>query len=138
MKKGSPEEFPVVLTTFRVTEHMQAGAMTRNLPWLVELHPEMFVEIDRELAGELGIKSGDMVRVITARGSIEVKAIVAKRLKPLNVAGRKLHVAAMPWHWGFKGLSAGPIANILTIDAIDPHGHIPETKVCLCRVEKVS
>uniref|UniRef100_A0A7C5LDL2 4Fe-4S Mo/W bis-MGD-type domain-containing protein n=1 Tax=Caldiarchaeum subterraneum TaxID=311458 RepID=A0A7C5LDL2_CALS0 len=138
VKKGRPEEFPVVLTTFRVTEHMQAGAMTRNLPWLVELHPEMFVEMDRELAGELNVKSGDSVRVTTARGSIEVKAIVTDRLKPLNVNGRKLHVVAMPWHWGFKGLSTGPIANNITIDAVDLHGNIPETKVCLCRVEKVS
>ncbi|MEM2024397.1 MAG: molybdopterin dinucleotide binding domain-containing protein, partial [Candidatus Caldarchaeum sp.] len=78
------------------------------------------------------------VRVTTARGSIEVKAIVTDRLKPLNVNGRKLHVVAMPWHWGFKGLSTGPIANNITIDAVDLHGNIPETKVCLCRVEKVS
>ncbi|MEM4311599.1 MAG: molybdopterin-dependent oxidoreductase [Nitrososphaerales archaeon] len=136
VKKGKPEEFPVVLTTFRLTEHMQAGALTRNLPWLVELQPEMFVEISKEHAMELGIKSGDKLKISTARGSIEVKAIVTDRIKPLNIAGRKVYVIAMPWHWGFKGLSTGPSANTLTIDAVDVHANIPETKVCLCKVER--
>lgn len=134
--KGKPDAFPVVLTTFRLTEHMQAGALTRNLPWLVELHPEMFVEISKEHAEELGVKGGDLVKVTTARGSIEVKAIVTGRLSPLTIAGRKVYVVAMPWHWGFKGLSTGPSANLLTIDAVDIHANIPETKVALCRVER--
>lgn len=137
VKIGKPEEYPIVLTTFRLTEHMHTGSWTRNLPWLIELHPEMFIEISKELAEELGVKSGDMVRVTTARGSIEVKAIVTERLKPLTIAGKKVHVVAMPWHWGFKGLSRGPSANLVTIDALDINASIPETKVCLCRVEKV-
>ena len=47
---GTPDEYPIVCTTYRVTEHWQAGQMTRNLPWLVELMPQMFVEMSEELA----------------------------------------------------------------------------------------
>ena len=43
-------KYPYVGTTYRVSEHWQAGAMTRNLPWLVELVPDMFVEISEQLA----------------------------------------------------------------------------------------
>ena len=55
---GTPDEFPIVATTYRVTEHWQAGQMTRNLPWLVELMPQMFIEMSEELAKEKGIEQG--------------------------------------------------------------------------------
>lgn len=137
---GAPEEYPHVLTTFRLAEHMQAGAMTRNLPWLVEAHPEMFIEVSPALASELGVRSGDYVLVKTARNpeGERVKAIVTERLQPLTVNGRRVHEVAMPWHWGFKGLSTGPSANTLTIDAVDVSANIPEFKVCLCKVVKAS
>jgi formate dehydrogenase major subunit len=136
--KGSREQYPHVFTTFRLTEHMQAGALTRNLPWLVELHPECFVEIDPSLASELGVESGDQVVIKTARnpGGETVKAIVTDRVPPLVINGKVTHTVAMPWHWGFKGLSTGPSANTLCIDAVDVHAQIPETKACLCSVEK--
>jgi len=135
---GSSKDYPYVLTTFRVAEHMQGGAMTRNLPWLVELHPEMFVEISPALASELGVKSGDYVIVKTARNPTgeKMKAIVTERVQPLTINGKKLHEVAMPWHWGFKGLSKGPTANTLMIDAVDVSAGIPEYKACLCKVEK--
>ena len=41
-------DFPYVLTTYRLTEH--SGIMTRYVPWLAELQPALFVEIDPELA----------------------------------------------------------------------------------------
>ncbi|MEM2922310.1 MAG: molybdopterin dinucleotide binding domain-containing protein, partial [Candidatus Bathyarchaeia archaeon] len=137
---GDPDEYPYVLTTFRLAEHMQAGAMTRNLPWLVETHPSMFVEMSPELAREIGIGSGDYVVVKTARKpeGVKVKALVTDRIKPLTINGRTVHEVAMPWHWGFKGLSTGPSANELTIDAVDVSANIPEYKVCLCRVEKAT
>jgi formate dehydrogenase major subunit len=135
---GGPDEYPHVLTTFRLAEHMQAGAMTRNLPWLVETHPEMFVEMSPALAAELGIGSGEYVVVKTARhpDGAKMKAIVTERLAPMTVNGKTVHEVAMPWHWGFKGLSTGPSANLLTMDAVDSSANIPETKACLCRVEK--
>lgn len=131
-------DFPYVLTTFRLTEHMQAGGMTRNQPWLVECHPEVFIEISSQLAAELGIQGGDYVRVRTARNieGVVVKANVSPRIYPLTVNGRMIHEVAMPWHWGFKGLCTGVSANELTIDAVDASGSIPEYKVCLCSIER--
>lgn len=135
---GKPEEYPYVMTTFRLAEHMQAGAMTRNLPWLVEAQPEMFVEISSKLAAQIGVKEGDYVRVKTARkpNGIRVKANITDRLLPIRVNGREIHVVALPWHWGFKGLSTGPSANELTIDSVDVSANIPEYKTCLCNVVK--
>ncbi|UCG45416.1 MAG: molybdopterin-dependent oxidoreductase, partial [Candidatus Bathyarchaeota archaeon] len=82
---GDPSEYPHVLTTFRLAEHMQAGAMTRNLPWLVETHPSMFVEMSPELAQEIGVSKGDEVLVRSARKpeGIKVKAMVTDRIKPI-------------------------------------------------------
>ena len=42
---------PYVASTFRLTEHHTAGAMSRNLPWLAELQPEMFAELDPDARG---------------------------------------------------------------------------------------
>jgi len=112
--------------------------MTRNLPWLVETHPSMFVEMSPELAQEIGVNDGDDVLVKSARntGGIRVKAMVTDRIKPLIINGKTVHEVAMPWHWGFKGLSTGPSANELTLDAVDVSANIPETKVCLVNVER--
>jgi formate dehydrogenase major subunit len=57
-------------------------------------------------------------------------------MKPVTVNGKTVHQAAMPWHWGFKGLSTGPSANELTMDAVDVSAQIPETKTCLCNIQK--
>jgi formate dehydrogenase major subunit len=136
---GDASEYPHVLTTFRLAEHMQAGAMTRNLPWLVETHPSMFVEMSPELAQEIGVSKGDDVLVRSARkpAGIKVKAMVTDRIKPITINGNIVHEVAMPWHWGFKGLSTGPSANELTMDAVDVSANIPETKACLVKVEKI-
>jgi len=63
VEKGSSNEYSYVLTINRLTEHMQAGAMTRNLPWLVETHPEVFVEISPELTSIIGVTDGSYVMV---------------------------------------------------------------------------
>lgn len=135
---GTVDKYPYVMTTFRLAEHMQAGAMTRNLSYLVEAQPEMFVELDQQLASSLGVKGGDYVIVKTARKpeGIRIKANVTDRLQVIHVNGKDVHVVAMPWHWGFKGLSIGPSANELTIDSGDYSSNIPEYKTCLCNVVK--
>jgi formate dehydrogenase major subunit len=79
---GTSEQFPLIATTYRVVEHWQAGGMSRWLDWLVETQPEMFVEMSRELAAEKGIKSGDKVKIRSARGEIEAVAIVTARIIP--------------------------------------------------------
>lgn len=133
---GDSKEFPIVATTYRLTEHWQAGMMTRNLPWLYELQPEPFVEMSEELAKEVGIKNGEEVYVETIRGKIKLKAGVTKRFKPYNVAGKKVHQVGIIWHWGYCGGSKGATANDLTPHVGDVNTRIPEFKAFLCKVTK--
>ena len=126
--------YPVVATTFRLTEHHTAGAMSRNLPWLAELQPEMFCELDPLLARERGIEDGGWMTISTARGRIEAKARVTERLRPLQVAGQTVHQVAMPFHWGFSGPVTGDIANDLTALSGDPNVTIEEAKAFTCDV----
>ena len=128
--------FPYIATTYRVTEHWQAGAMTRSLPWLVELVPDMFVEISESLAECKEIKNGDRVRVSTERGSIEAYALVTARLKPFILEGNTIEQIGMPWHFGYVGLATGDSANVLTPEFLSPDSSIPEYKAFLCNVEK--
>jgi formate dehydrogenase major subunit len=132
---GDPQ-FPIVLTTYRLTEHHLSGAMSRWLPWLAELQPELFVEISPELAQEKGIQNLDWVRITSKRGSIVAKALVTPRLRPLTVNGKTVHQIGMPWHWGFMGLSTGDVVNDLTSWVADPNVMIHEAKALLVNVEK--
>jgi formate dehydrogenase major subunit len=133
---GTPDEYPIVCTTYRVTEHWQAGQMTRNLPWLVELMPQMFVEMSEELAEEKGIKTGEAVTVESLRGQIQAVAIVTKRFKPFQLNGKTVHQIGLPWHWGFSGLCFGDSANKLTPHVGDANTMIPEFKAFLVKVTK--
>ncbi len=129
-------QFPTVITTYRLTEHHLSGTMTRWLPWLAELMPELFVEISPELAKEKGIANGEYLRVITERGTTEAKALVTKRLRPLTVNGETVHQVGMPWHWGYQGIATGDIANTVTAFVADPNVTIHEGKAFTCRIEK--
>lgn len=137
-QRGTVEEFPYVATTYRCTEHWQTGIMTRNLPWLAELMPEMYVELGEDLAGSLEpkIKSGDRVKVSSKRGSIEALAIVTRRFQAITVDGKTIHQIGIPWHWGYAGRVTGDSGNILTPDVGDANTSIPESKSFLCNVEK--
>jgi len=128
--------YPYVGTTYRVSEHWQAGAMTRNLPWLVELVPDMFVEISEEMAAWKGLKNGDLVTVSSERGSIEARALVTARIKPLRVSGKLVEQVGLPWHFGFNGLATGGSANMLTTAVGCANTTIPEYKAFLCNIEK--
>ena len=127
-------QFPHVLTTYRLTEHHTAGAMSRWVPWLAELQPEGFAEIGTELATELGVANGDWVVISTARASIETRALVTDRIPPLTVGGRRLHQVGMPWHYGYVGLAQGAVANDLTTLVEDPDSFIHEAKALTCAV----
>jgi len=133
---GDKADYPYVCTTYRVTEHWQAGAMTRNLSWLVEAMPEVFIELSKELAEEKGIAGGDTVEISTARGKMEAKAVVTARFKPFEVDGKTIHQVGIPWHWGFQGLSKGHSANRLTPNIGDCNTRIPEFKAFLCDITK--
>lgn len=90
------ERFPFIGTTYRVTEHWQTGLMTRRCSWLVEAEPQVFAELDPELAKERGIGNGDVVRVSSARGNLLAKAIVTNRFQPMNANGKTVHMIGLP------------------------------------------
>jgi formate dehydrogenase major subunit len=129
-------KFPFIGTTYRMTEHWQTGGMTRSLPWLNELVPDMFVEISETMAKKKNIKKGDKVRVTTERGSIEAIALITSRLKPFNVSGKQIEQVGMPWHFGYAGLATGDSANMLTPSVGCANTSIPEFKAFLCNLEK--
>jgi formate dehydrogenase major subunit len=135
---GEPKRFPYVLMTSSVAEHWCAGSVTRNVPWLNEIVPEPVVELPDALARKLDVRSGEAVRVSSARGEVVVKALVTNRMQPLRVNGQEVFTVWMPYNWGFRGLSQGPSANVLTIDAGDPGAGTQETKACLVDVQKAS
>jgi formate dehydrogenase major subunit len=124
--------YPYVITTYRLTEHHTAGAMTRWLPWLAELQPALFCEIGSELAAEKGVRNGDWVTISTARGEVEARALVTERIKPLRLGRRRVHQVGLPWHWGYQGLSRGDVANDLTALVADPNVTIHEAKAFTC------
>ena len=132
---GDPR-FPHVITTYRLTEHYLAGAMSRWNPWLTELQPELFIELSPELATEKGIKNLDWVKIATPRAEIRAKALVTRRLRPFRIAGKVVHQVGMPWHWGWEGLVKGDVVNHLTALVGDPNVSIHEGKAFLCSVEK--
>jgi len=131
--------YPYVCTTYRVTEHWQTGVMTRHTDWLLELEPQIFVEMSKELAKEKGINSGDKVIVSSVRGKLWAIAIVTDRLKPFKVMGMTIHQVGLPWHYGWqwpKDGSGGDSANLLTPSVGDPNTMIPETKAFMVNIEK--
>jgi formate dehydrogenase major subunit len=134
---GAVHEFPYVLMTSTVAEHWCGGSTTRNIPWLNELVPEPVCEMPDVLARRLSVKTGDWVKVSSARGAVEVRALVTPRMQPLHIEGQEVVIVWMPYNWGYQGLSTGPSVNHLTIDAVDPGAGTQETKACLVNVVKV-
>ncbi|MFI5354817.1 MAG: formate dehydrogenase-N subunit alpha [Desulfobaccales bacterium] len=139
--------YPIIATTFRVTEHWQGGAMTRNLAWQSEMMPEMFVELSPSLAKAKGIKAGDWVKVSSIRGEVLARANVTHRIAPFccGVGGLQntVEMVALPWHFGFAGLTTGGpgdrnyAANQLAPQVGDANTMIPEYKAFLVNVDKV-
>ncbi len=126
--------YPIVITTYRLTEHHVSGPMTRWMPWLNALQPALFAELSPELATERKIKHGDWMVICTPRGEIEARAMVTKRLRPLQISGRQVHQIGLPFHWGFQGKSRGSITNDLTHMVLEPNVSIEEAKAFTCDV----
>jgi formate dehydrogenase major subunit len=140
-KYGTPEQgFTVVCTTYRLTEHYHYW--TKNNPMNVQLVPEMFVEIPVELAGEIGIKGGDNVKVTSARGTYRAKAMVTRRIRPMTIDGKKVYQIGIPIHQGYRGIQedAGKaprtVVNLLSPTVTDPNAYTPEFKGFLVKLEK--
>jgi len=126
--------FPYVITSYRLTEHHTAGAMSRTLPYLAELQPEMFCEVSPALADERGLVHGGWATIVTSRAAIEARVLVTDRIKPLEADGRTVHQVGVPYHWGARGLATGDPANDLFHLALDPNVHIQEVKAATCDI----
>jgi len=116
-------EYPLVLTTGRLLEHWHTGSMTRRASVLDALEPEPEVHMAPETLQSLQANPGDLVRVITRRGMIELAA----RIDPKLPSG----LIFVPFCF-FEAP-----ANYLTNPALDPYGKIPELKFSAARIEIV-
>ena len=114
-------EFPFVLNTGRLLQHWHTGSMTRRSFALDTIAPRAEVYLHPEDAVALGLGQGDLARVTSRRGTIELHVEVSHRESRGN--------CFIPFH--FREAAA----NLLTIDEIDPTGKIPEYKFCAVRVE---
>ena len=110
--------------------------MSRWVPWLSELMPEMFAEISPELAAERGVKNGEWIVVSSVRKEIECRALVTRRVHPLAVDGRTIHVVGLPIHFGYKGLVKGAMVNDLVALSEEPNVYIQEDKAFTCNVRR--
>jgi formate dehydrogenase major subunit len=117
-------DFPMVLSTGRVLEHWHTGSMTRRAGVLDALEPEAVAFMAPKELYNLGLQPGDLMKLETRRGAVEVK-VRSDRDVPLNMV-------FMPFCY------AEAAANLLTNPALDPMGKIPEFKFCACRVEPVA
>jgi formate dehydrogenase major subunit len=135
---GKKEEFPIVCTTYRLTEHFHYWTQHQHNGRLNEMQPGFFVEIPEGLAKEKGIANGSQVKVLSARGEIQGVAMVTKRMPELKIDGKPAWQIGFPIHWGFAGAAnhTGPLANTLTPSAMDPNTWTPEYKAFLVKVEK--
>ncbi len=132
---GTVDEYPYIGTTYRLTEHFHYW--TKNIEATNALQPHFFVELPEELAAEKSIENGDRVRVWSARGAVEGQAMVTRRMRRLEVAGRTLYHVGLPIHWGFIGRVTGPLVNNLSPSVFDPNSGTPEYKGFLVNIEKV-
>jgi len=117
------EEYPFLLSTGRILFHYHTGSMSRRAAALNAYVNAGYAEMNPNDLSRLGIKDGEMIRVRTRRGEIEIKAKATARVAEGSIF--------IPFHF-----SEGP-ANRLTNDALDPKSKIPEFKVAACRIEKV-
>jgi formate dehydrogenase major subunit len=131
---GNSSDFPYVGTTYRLTEHFHYW--TKHAKINAILQPEEFVEIGEALAKEKKIEQGGWVRVWSKRGQVICKAYVTKRIKPMMVDGKPVHVIGCPIHWGFTGVARkGYGANTLTPSVGDANSQTPEFKAFLLNIE---
>jgi len=131
--------YPFVATTYRVSEHWQTGVMTRHAGWQLEMQPQMFVEMSKELAKEKNISNGEKVTVKSARGELWAIALVTDRFQPFKVGGSTVHQVGIPWHFGWQfpeDGSGGDSANLLTPFVGDANTMIPESKAFMVNVVK--
>src|SRR5437879_13721280 len=98
--------------------------------------PEMFAEISPELAAEIGIENMDWIVVSSRRGQIECRALVTQRMRPFRHNGRVIHEIRLPYHWGYKGLVTGAMANDLVPFREEPNVYLHQHQPFTCNISK--
>jgi formate dehydrogenase major subunit len=136
LAKPADPNYPIVLTTYSLTEHWCGGGETRNVPNLLEAEPQLYVEMSPELGKEKGIKNGDGVIVESIRGKVQAIAMVTVRMRPLKVHGKIIHEIGMPYCFGWTTPGSGDSTNRLTPSVGDPNTTIPEFKACCVNIRK--
>ncbi|AKV59861.1 formate dehydrogenase [Corynebacterium riegelii] len=125
------EVYPYILNTYRLTEMYTSGAMTRTLPFLAELQPELFCEVSPQLAEKVGLENGGWATLISPRGAIESRVLVTDRIQSLTIGEQQYEQIGMPFHYG-KGKYAevsGDGPNDLLGIMLDPNVNIQASKV---------
>ncbi|MEW4528909.1 formate dehydrogenase subunit alpha [Maioricimonas sp. JC845] len=118
------DEYPLILNTGRVLEHWHTGSMTRRSRALDAIQPDAFVAIHPDDLQRLRLTDGERVRVASRRGAIELQTRADRTVEAGTVF--------IPFH--FREAAA----NMLTTDALDPFGKIPEFKFCAVRIEPIA
>ena len=128
--------YPHMFTTYRLTEHHTAGGMSRSLPYLSELQPEMFCEVSPQLADEAGLEPYGWATIISPRAAIEARVLVTERMRPLQAGGQTIHQIGLPYHWGVgdEALITGDGANDLLGVVLDPNVLIQDSKAAACAI----
>lgn len=114
-------EYPYVLMTGRQLEHWHTGSMTRRSRVLDAVEPEAVITLNPDDLATLNIEAGAQVKVTSRRGEITAMARID--------AGLKSGEIFIPFCYHEAA------ANLLTNEALDPVGKIPEFKFCAVRVE---
>src|SRR5690625_3379859 len=128
--------YPYAFTTYRLTEHHTAGAMSRWLGYLSELQPELFCEVSPDRAAQRGPGPGRRATSRSARTAIEARVLVTDRVKPLQVGGHTVHQIGLPYHWGVgsDAIVTGDAANDLIGVTMDPNVLIQASKAGTCDI----
>ncbi len=117
------DEYPFVLITGRQLEHWHTGAMTRRATMLDAIEPVPVANMNPNDLQKIGAQAGDKIRLTSRRGSVVCFARKDDGLSEGQVF--------MPFCYHEAA------ANLLTTEAIDPFGKIPEFKFCALQVQHI-
>lgn len=129
-------EYPTVMTTYHMVEHWLSGSITRHIPWLAALQPVTFVEIAPEQARAIGIPTGSLIAVQSARTTLQMRALVTPRIRLGKVEGKDIGLVGSFVCSGYRGIVCDPITNDLSPAIMSPEGLIPASKGFAVNVNK--
>ncbi|GGE07636.1 assimilatory nitrate reductase catalytic subunit [Marinithermofilum abyssi] len=115
-------QYPLVLTTGRITQHYLTGVQTRRTPALLQKASEPFVQMHPATAEKWGVKDGEIVRITSRRGTVELRVQCTDSIREDTVF--------VPFHWGEE-----QCINRLTSPLLDPASRMPAFKYCAVRIE---